>query len=177
MIEDRSVDSSGVDGASLWMTQNTDPKNDVSCFILPTQETVDAVEAVAKKAGDRLVALLNPQWRDTDDALDKASRSNSFFGNLATMLGGKGESLRRLNEMGFQTVYSLEGYVCKGGNIRLIKRFDSDWVIFAENDAATGYIKVGTSKTRPTYQDVDRKLSEMGVSLKYARDLGFAPKL
>jgi hypothetical protein len=166
-----------VDGASLWMTQNSSPKDDVSCFVLPTQETVDAVETVAKQAGDRLVVLLNPQWRNTDDALDKASRNAGLFGSLAIMLGGKGESLRRLDELGFQNVYALEGYVCKGGNIRLIKRFDSDWVIFAENDAATNYIKVGTSKTRPTYQDVDRMLSDMGVSLKYARDLGLAPKL
>jgi hypothetical protein len=66
--------------------------------------------------------------------------------------------------------------VCKGGNIRLVKRFDSDWAIFAENDSATDYIKVGTSKKRPTYQDCDAMLSAMGISVKYARDIGLAPK-
>ena len=48
---------------------------------------------------------------------------------------------------------------------------------FAENDAATDYILVGTSEARPTYQDVDTMLSDKGISLKYARDIGLAPKL
>jgi hypothetical protein len=82
-----------------------------------------------------------------------------------------------LDSLGFESTYTLEGYVCRGGNVRFIKRFDSDWVVFAENDAATDYIKVGTSKTRPTYQEVDAMLQDKGISLKYARDIGLAPKL
>jgi hypothetical protein len=175
--EDRSVDESGVDGIGLWLTQGASPQDDVSCFVQPTQETIDAIENISNQAGGRLVALLNPQWRITDDALDTASRSEGLFGNLASFLGGKGGSLRRLDELGFDNAYILEGYVCRGGNIRFIKRFDSDWAVFAENDAATDYIKVGTSKTRPTYQEVDAMLEDKGISLKYARDIGMAPKL
>jgi hypothetical protein len=175
--EDRSVDESGVDGIGLWLTQGASPQDDVSCFVQPTQETIDVIESISNQAGGRLVALLNPQWRITDDALDAASRSEGLFGNLASFLGGKGGSLRRLNELGFDHTYILEGYVCRGGNIRFIKRFDSDWAVFAENDAATDYIKVGTSKTRPTYQEVDAMLEDKGISLKYARDIGMAPKL
>lgn len=175
--EDRSVDESGVDGIGLWITQGASPQDDVSCFVQPSQETVDAIESISNQAGNRLVALLNPQWRITDDALDTASRSEGVFGNLASFLGGKGGSLRRLDSLGFESTYILEGYVCRGGNVRLIKRFDSDWVVFAENDAATDYIKVGSSEPRPTYQDIDGMLEEKGISLKYARDIGFAPKL
>jgi hypothetical protein len=171
------VDESGVDGIGLWITQGASPEEDVSCFVQPTQETVDAVESISKQAGGRLVTLMNPQWRITDDALDKASRSEGVFGNLASFLGGKGGSLRRLDEMGFESVYILEGYVCRGGNIRLMKRFDSDWFVFAENDAGTEFIKVGTIESRPSYQDVDAMLEEKGISLKYARDIGLAPKL
>jgi hypothetical protein len=175
--EDRSVDESGVDGIGLWLTQGASPQDDVSCFVQPTQETIEAIENISNQAGGRLVALLNPQWRLTDDALDAASRSEGLFGNLASFLGGKGDSLRRLDSLGFANTYILEGYVCRGGNIRFIKRFDSDWAVFAENDAATDYIKVGTSKTRPTYQEVDAMLEDKGISLKYARDIGMAPKL
>jgi hypothetical protein len=176
--EDRSVDESGVDGVGLWITQGASPEDDVSCFVQPSQETIDAIESISSQAGSRLVALVNPQWRITDDALDTASREEgTVFGNLASFLGGKGGALRRLDAMGFEATYILEGYVCRGGNIRLIKRFDSDWGVFAENDAATDYIKVGTSKTRPTYQEVDAMLEEKGISLKYARDIGLAPKL
>jgi|Transcript_1649 hypothetical protein len=176
LVEDRSVDDSGVDGIGLWMSQNTSPADDVSCFVQPSQETVDAVETISKQAGDRLVMLLNPQWRNVDDALDTASKQSGVFGSFASFLGGKGNSLRRLEEMGFDNVYTIEGYVCKGGNIRLLKRFGSDWIVFAENDSLTDYIKVGTSKTRPTYQEVDKILDDKGISLKYARDIGLAPK-
>ena len=177
MIEDRSVDESGVDGVGLWMTQNRDPADDVSCFVQPTQETVDAIETISKQAGKRLVVILNPQWRNVDDALDSASKNGGPFGTLASFLGGKGGSLRRLEENGFQNTFTIEGYVCQRGNVKLVKRFDSDWTIFAENDSGTDYIKMGTSKSRPTYQDFDKMLDEKGVSLKYARDIGLAPKL
>jgi hypothetical protein len=175
--EDRSVDESGVDGIGIWITQGSVPEDDVSCFVQPSQESIDAIESISGQAGKRLVALLNPQWRIADDALDKASKGEGAFGALASFLGGKGDALRRLDALGFESVYILEGYVCRGGNIRLIKRFDSDWAVFAENDAATDYIKVGTSKTRPTYQEADAMLEDKGISLKYARDIGLAPKL
>ncbi len=175
--EDRSVDESGVDGIGVWITQGASPDEDVSCFVQPSQETVDAIEGISGQAGKRLVVLLNPQWRIADDALDSASRSDSLFGNIASFLGGKGGSIRRLDAMGFENTYTVEGYVCRGGNIRLIKRFDSDWAVFAENDAATDYILVGTSTTRPTYQEADAMLADKGISLKYARDIGLAPKL
>jgi hypothetical protein len=95
--EDRSVDESGVDGIGLWLTQGASAQDDVSCFVQPSQETIDAIESISNQAGGRLVALLNPQWRIIDDALDTASRGEGLFGNMASFLGGKGGSLRRLN--------------------------------------------------------------------------------
>jgi hypothetical protein len=58
-----------------------------------------------------------------------------------------------------------------------MKRFDSDWVVFAENDSETNFIRMGDMKVRPTYQDVEKMLDDKGISLKYARDIGLAPKL
>ena len=176
LIEDRSIDESGVDGIGLWMSQNASPAEDVSCFVQPTQETMDAMESISSQAGTRLVCLLNPQWRNVNDALDTASQESGFLGSLASFLGGKGNALKRLDILGYKNVFTVEGYVCKGGNIRLVKRFDSDWAVFAENDSATDYIQVGTSQNRPTYQDCDKMLDNMGISVKYARDIGLAPK-
>lgn len=110
LVEDRSIDESGVDGVGLWMTQNTSPADDVSCFLQPTQETVDAIETMSDSAGKRLVLMLNPQWRNVDDALDTYSRDDGVFGTFASFLGGKGNSLKRLEEMGFTSVYTFEGY-------------------------------------------------------------------
>lgn len=177
LMEDRSCDESGVDGVGLWLTQGTTPSNDVSCFVQPTQETIDEIDIISSQAGERMVALMNPQWRIVDDALDSASREDSLFGALASFLGGKGNSLRRLDSMGFEATYTMEGYVCRGGNVRLLKRFDTDWFVFAENDAGTDFIEVGSSKQRPNYQEVDDMLDSKGITLKYTRDFGLAPKL
>lgn len=132
IVEDRnSVDESGVDGIGILMTQSKLPSDDICAFVQPSQETIDAVDTLSEQAGNRLVVLMNPQWRNVDDALDVASKKGGVFGGLASFLGGKGVSLQRLDEMGFDNAYTIEGYVCRGGNIRMVKRFDSDWVVFA----------------------------------------------
>lgn len=167
--EDRSVDESGVDGIGLLKADLVDDLT-ASCFIQPSQETIDYVEPAAKKSG--LLLLLNPQWRLTDDAFDKASKEQGFFGSVASFLGGKGGALRRLDEMGFQAVYNLEGYICRGYNVRLVKRFDSDYVVFAEKETDK-FEKVGTKADgRPTYQEVEQMLVDQGYGYKYASDMG-----
>ena len=177
LLEDRSFDESGVDGIGLWLTQGATASDDVSCFVQPSQETIEGIERISDQAGERMVAIMNPQWRIVDDALDSVSREESFLGAFASFLGGKGNSLRRLDALGFESVYTMEGYVCRGGNIRLVKRFDTDWFVFAENDAGTDFLEVGSSKQRPSYQEVDQMLDSKGITLKYTRDFGLSPKL
>merc|ERR1712071_398146 len=178
VVEDRSIDESGVDGCGLLMSQSpSSSKEDISCFVQPTQENIDVIESISSRAGDRLVMLVNPQWRNIDDALDTASKSGGIFGSFASFLGGKGGVLKRLDDLQYENTFCIEGYVCKGGNIRLVKRFDSDWIVYAENDSLTDYVFVGSSKNRPTYKDCDKMLDDKGISLKYARDIGLAPKL
>jgi len=207
IIEDRSIDESGVDGVGLLYTQagsggdentaaasNGDngggfglfgesvslptlSESDMCVFLQPNQETMDFVDQLSSKTKSPLIALLNPQWRNVDDALDSASKSGGIFGAFASFLGGKGSMLARLEELEYRQTFTLEGYVCKGGNIRLIKRFDSDWIVFAENDNGDTYVKVGSMTERPCYQDVEKMLDDKGVGYKYARDLGMAPKL
>ena len=49
--------------------------------------------------------------------------------------------------------------------------------MFAENDDGDDYIFVGLKESRPSYQDVDAMLTEKGITVKYARDIGLAEKL
>ena len=139
ILEDRSIDTSEVDGVGIFQSQvPNNPSKDICCFVQPLQETMGVIESICDQAGkDRLVLLLNPQWRTIDDALDTVSKQGGFMGSVANFLGGKGNSLKRLDELGFRSVYTIEGYVCKGGNVMLMKRFDSDWIVFAENDSET----------------------------------------
>lgn len=179
IAEDRSIDTSEVDGVGIFQSQvPNNPSKDICCFVQPLQETIGVIESISDQAGkDRLVLLLNPQWRTIDDALDTVSKQGGFMGSVANFLGGKGNSLKKLDDLGFSSVYTIEGYVCKGGNVMLMKQFDSDWIVFAENDSETDFITIGTAKSRPTYQDVEKMLDDKGISLKYARDIGLAPKL
>jgi hypothetical protein len=172
--EDRSVDESGVDGVSLFTTED----GKVACWLQPTQENIDEMEASASKAGEGdLVVLVNPQWRLVDDALDTASKSEGFLGGLANFLGGKGGALKRLKDAGFAPVYTLEGYVCRGANVRLLQILDSEWTVFCERDDGETFIRVGSKKQRPTYADVEEMLQKSDIGYKYARDIGFQPKL
>jgi hypothetical protein len=173
--EDRSVDESGVDGVGLLKTDD----NSVACWIQPTQESVmDYIVAFANKAADsEIVAIVNPQWRMVDDALDTASRGEGFFSGFATFLGGKGGVLKELATAGFKPVYTLEGYVCRGNNVRLLQTFDSDWCVFCERDNGESFVAVGSSTTRPTYQSVEEMLIQSDIGYKYARDIGLQPKL
>ena len=174
ITEDRSVDESGVDGVGLLQTDD----QSVTCWVQPTQENVDAVEETAEKVSkDQVVVLLNPQWRQVDDALDSASKGEGFLSNFASFLGGKGGTLKRMEAAGFQPVYSLEGYVCRGANVRLLQVLDSEWSIFCERDDAESFIHVGTTPTRPTYQQVDELLQKSDIGFKFSRDIGMEPKL
>ena len=172
--EDRSVDESGVDGVGLFQTED----KKVTFWLQPTQENIDAMEESASKAGDDdVVVLLNPQWRLVDDALDSVSKNEGFLGGLANFLGGKGGALKRLKDAGFTPVYTLEGYVCRGANVRLLQVLDSEWCVFCERDNGESYIRVGSKETRPTYADVEEMLQNSDIGYKYARDIGLQPKL
>ena len=167
--EDRSIDESGVDGVGLLKADLGEGKS-VRCYVQPSQETVeDFVDADAQKPG--MVLLLNPQWRVTDDWFDGVSRTNSgLFGQVAGFLGGKGGTLRRLGELNFESVYNLEGYVCRGWNVRMVKRFDSDYTVYVEAEVGS-YTQIGTKSERPTYQDVEKMLDERGFSYRYTEGL------
>mmetsp|Transcript_14981 Transcript_14981/g.32486 ORF Transcript_14981/g.32486 Transcript_14981/m.32486 type:complete len:366 (+) Transcript_14981:102-1199(+) len=202
IIEDRSIDESGVDGVGILYTQSgsngadetinedgwgpgffgesislpTLSGSDMCAFVQPNQEVVEFIEKLSESSTSPLIALVNPQWRNVDDALDSASKSGGIFGALASFLGGKGSVLQTLEDLSYTATFTLEGYVCKGGNVRLLKRFDSDWNVFAENDSGDEYVKVGSSKERPCYQDVEEMLDGKGIGYKYAREIGMAPK-
>lgn len=174
ITEDRTVDESGVDGVGLWATED----ESLNMLVQPTQESIDYLEDNILSDEDKLVVLLNPQWRQVDDALDAQSKSGGFLGNLASFLGGKGSTLQRLKEAGFTPTYTLEGYVCRGANVRLLKVLDGPWTVFCERDNGESYIPVGSSDSeRPKYQQIEEMLNESGIGYKYARDMGWQDKI
>ena len=96
---------------------------------------------------------------------------------MANFLGGKGGALKRLKDAGFGAVYTLEGYVCRGSNVRLLQVLDSEWNVFCERDNGESFVRVGSKENRPTYADVEEMLQDSSIGFKYARDIGLEPKL
>lgn len=175
LVEQR-LDSSGVDGESLWMAQAGDAKDDVSVLVQPSVETASAIEQVCESAGSRLVLMVNPQYRETDDTLDYIAKSGGVFGKVATFLGGKGAFVQRLAELGFQDTFSLQQYVIRGTEVKYYKSYPSDWQIFVTGDDDEP-IFLGSSPERPDYNRIDEVLESNGVAAKYSRDLDLQPKL
>jgi hypothetical protein len=174
IVEDRSVDESGVDGVGLFTTSDSR----YCVWVQPMQENVDDICLRATRAPeDQVHLLLNPQWRLVDDALDVASKGTGPLAGLANFLGGKGQSLQKLDDAGFVPVYTFEGYVCRGSNVRLLQVRGSPWHVFCERDDCESFLLLGTLPDRPTYQQVDELLDRANVGFKYARDIGLSPKL
>jgi hypothetical protein len=173
IMEDRSVDESGVDGVSKLTAGNV-----LTCWLQPTQETAqDYILQSSPSNVEGIQVILNPQWRQVDDALDTASKGDGMFAALASFLGGKGETLKNLAQDGYVPVYSLEGYVCRGSNVRLLQVLDSDWAVFCERDDGDSFLSIGSCPNRPTYQQVEEMLDNSSIGYKYARDMGFETKL
>ena len=163
--EDRSVDESGVDGVAVLRTDD----GKASCWVQPSQETVeDFIIRESKQSGDdEIVALMNPQWRTVDDILDTLSKTEGPLSGFASFLGGKGGVLKQLSDLGFKPVYTLEGYVCRGSNVRILQTYDADWSVFCEMDNGGSLVAVGASLMRPTYQDVEAMLTAAGIDARY----------
>ena len=181
IVEDRTIDESGVDGVGIIATSD----QSIVCYVQPTQEIVDEYVNAAVQTQNskekKILVLLNPQWRQVNDALDEASTSNTnpFLSSFASFLGGKGNTLKRIKEAGYIPVYTLEGYVCRGANVRLLQiGYDNSmYHVFVERDDYETYIPIGTCPERPTYQQVDALLQNANIGYKYARDIGLQPKL
>lgn len=179
IIEDRTIDESGVDGIGIIATSD----QSIVCYVQPTQEIVDEYvnAALQQQTQEQLLILLNPQWRQVNDALDEASTSNTnpFLSSFASFLGGKGNTLKRIKEAGYVPVYTLEGYVCRGANVRLLQMGynSTTYNVFVERDDNVSYLPIGSCTERPTYQQVDTMLQNANIGYKYARDIGLQPKL
>ena len=179
IVEDRTIDESGVDGIGTISTSD----QSIVCYVQPTQEIVDEYvnAALQPQKQEQLLILLNPQWRQVNDALDEASTSNTnpFLSSFASFLGGKGNTLKRIKEAGYVPVYTLEGYVCRGANVRLLQMGYNTTVynVYVERDDNVSYLPIGSWPERPTYQQVDTMLQNANIGYKYARDIGLQPKL
>uniref|UniRef100_A0A7S2HIP4 DUF1995 domain-containing protein n=1 Tax=Octactis speculum TaxID=3111310 RepID=A0A7S2HIP4_9STRA len=177
-LTEQRLDKSGVDGESLWTSECASARNDVSAFVQPSSEQLGNIKAVCASAGpERLVMMVNPQYRDADDTLDYiASNGGGLFSAVAGFLGGKASFVNELDDLGFVSTFILEQYVIRGSELKYFLAYPSKWQIYITGDEGEP-IFLGESTTRPDYNKIDDLLQENKIAVKAARDLKQAPKL
>lgn len=177
VLTEQRLDESGVDGESLWTSECASARDDVSAFVQPSSEQLRNIKAVCSSAQERLVLMVNPQYRDSDDTLDYiASNGGGVFAAMANFLGGKASFVSELDDLGFTSTFILEQYVIRGSELKYFLAYPYDWKIYITGDQGES-IFLGESKTRPNYNKVDDLLQANKVAVKAARDLNQAPKL
>lgn len=174
-LKEQQLSVSGVDGESLWVSECGEPKNDVSCFVQPTNEMLGNLQLVCGSAKQRLVLMVNPQYKDTDDTLDFiASNGGGFMASIANFLGGKAGFVGELDKLGFRTTFCLEQYVVRGSELKYLYTWGVGWQVFVTGDDGDSISLTGPDKAlsrRPDYNKVAAFLEAQGFAVKAVRDL------
>eukprot|EP00281_Chroomonas_sp_CCMP1168_P029838 CAMPEP_0206236518 /NCGR_PEP_ID=MMETSP0047_2-20121206/13761_1 /ASSEMBLY_ACC=CAM_ASM_000192 /TAXON_ID=195065 /ORGANISM="Chroomonas mesostigmatica_cf, Strain CCMP1168" /LENGTH=324 /DNA_ID=CAMNT_0053660865 /DNA_START=139 /DNA_END=1113 /DNA_ORIENTATION=- len=174
--KEQRLDESGVDGESLWIAQGSSPKDDVSAFCQPSGEQLDTIKKVCDSAGPRLVLIVNPQWRETDDSYDQLAQKQGFLGQLANFVGGTSGLKKQISGMGFEDAYLLQQYVVRGDDCQIVKAYPfKEWYAYTEDDSGK-VICLGRQAERPTYQDISKMFEDKGVAMRWAREAGIGKK-
>lgn len=166
-LREQRLDASGVDGESVWVAQSSQPENDAVAFVQPSGEQMERVSGMCKSAGGRPVLLVNPQWKERDDPLDALSRKGGLLGSLGNFLGGKAATEAELKDLGFQDVYTLVQYRCRGSLIFLQLNYPDGWTAFYRQGVDDQDWKTLINQPqRPTYQEVEAALVAAGVPFR-----------
>jgi len=166
-LREQRLDSSGVDGESVWLAESSQPQDDAMGFVQPSTEQIAQIEAASNNAGERPILLCNPQWKERDDPLDALSREKGWKGSLGNFLGGKASTEASLLELGFKDVYTLATYRCRGSLIFLQLAYPHGWTAFYREGVDDETWKpLLASQARPVYKEVEDALKAADVPFR-----------
>ena len=172
-VREQRIDASGVDGEALMVAEASEARLDASAFVQPSLETQRKIEEVCGAAGPRLVLMVNPQFRDSDDTLDFLASKAGFLGQLGGFLGGKAQFVQKMDDLGFADVFSLQEFVTTGTQVRIYLSYPYKWQIFALSDRDDeAAVKLGESDERPDYNVIAEVLLANKIEPKIFRDVG-----
>jgi hypothetical protein len=103
---------------------------------------------------------------------DELGKKEGFLGAIGNFLGGTSGTRQQIADLGFEDTYLIEQFVVRGDDVRIVKCYPyPEWYAYTENDGGKVTL-LGTSKTRPTYQQISEMFEEKGVAMKWAREAG-----
>ncbi|CAM9292212.1 unnamed protein product [Choristocarpus tenellus] len=129
------------DAVGLIQLECPEAKDDASAIIFPSTDTLALQEQITNSAGPRLVALVNPGWRNTAD-----------FG----MFLGKRRAEKALED--FEITYSLRSDVVWGYKIRLLYSYPGPWLLFLVDEATGAKELIETWEASPGNKEVEEAL-------------------
>lgn len=103
---------------------------------------------------------------------DELGKKEGFLGAIGNFLGGTSGTRQQIADLGFEDTYLIEQFVVRGDDVRIVKCYPyPEWYAYTENDGGKVTL-LGTSKTRPTYQQISDMFEKKGVAMKWAREAG-----
>eukprot|EP00965_Chrysotila_dentata_P222417 6192955-Pleurochrysis_carterae.AAC.3 len=104
----------------------------------------------------------------------RALLQGGVVGAIGCFLGGKAATERKIAELGFEPIYTLAQFSCRGSQITLMRTYPTDWNVFVEQPDGARPEFLFSSAERPTYQLVEEMLEAKGVPFRFASEL-FSP--
>lgn len=143
------------DGSALMTAEAKEgAEDDVQALIFANTDVkyVRDIAALDESAGDRLLLLVNPFWRNLE----------SWGVNLMAP-GAKKLAKKTIFDVGYDETYVFLRFSVRGELCAAVKAYPYDWQIFAYLEDGTGYerpIRLGSNETEPTSAFITDLLNE-----------------
>lgn len=156
-VSDQVVDAE--DACGLLNAQAASAADDAACLLFPGPDQLTALEKMDAAAGDRLLVLINPQFRRLCSPLGAARRraAATFF------------------DRGYVTAFAFEEFAARGEDVKLVGTLAGGWraFVFLHDADSSGQPLFGgeARPTRPTYEELERAINAEHPAPRWARKL------
>jgi len=158
-VNDQVLDAE--DACGLIMAQGGQPSEDSALVLFPGCDQLDLMEKVDKMCGERLLVLLNPQFRRPGDfgLFQRKQAASAYF------------------DRGYQTSFSFEEFACRGEDVKLVGEWDVEnprwraFVMLSDEETDGRPLHDGELPDRPAYTDLERMINERYPTPRWARML------
>eukprot|EP00965_Chrysotila_dentata_P242374 6204840-Pleurochrysis_carterae.AAC.1 len=146
------------DACGLISAQGDTPRDDAACLLFLGCDQLQGLKQVDEMAGERLMILLNPQFRRREDfsRVDQSLADSLFFNR------------------GYEVGYAFEEFACRGEDVKLVGSVADGWqsyIMLRDDDTAGIPLHASALPTRPDYAFLEQQINEQHPSPRWARML------
>jgi len=157
-ISDQVLDAE--DACGLVLAQGATPADDSACVLFAGTDQMKQLSEVDAMASNRLLCLLNPQFRRPEDfsLWQRGAANAAFFDN------------------GYETTYAFEEFAVRGEDVKLCGEFGLGWRAFVllDDNADLLPLHEGALPDRPDYKWLEQQINSRHPEPRWARKMGEA---